>query len=512
MLITELIHQNTSQKLSHSAFLQAGKHTSYQEFFNLVSQLSFFYREHIGYQSRVALFSQQHITLAASFLALSHLRCTSIWIDSDLPTPELKTWLSSSKATHLLVLPAQLRKAKALLKETHLDLKIIEIQEPLKDSNDTAWTADPEQTPQENDPILLVRTAGLTGPHKYIAFDHQQISAAIQIIRDAYHLRSDDRAFTSLPWSHPFALIHALLLPLSSGITCILTPPLEMRALLEFLLRSNVTRLIGTPPFFYQILLLQSRTQIILPSLRSVTVGLGFLSLELRRTFQLLNVSVCQVYGQAEALWTIAMEMCPSGDEKVSQKTEASRGFVGKALPGVKYKILDQKGHELEVTGSAQGALAVSGPMIMKGYEDLTQETQLVLRGNWLHTGDIVKLHKVGSESYLNYLGRASEFELSHFKFDLLSRIDQVLKNIPTLKDCTSFFLKTSNDQVILLIAAVQAQRVQTSEQEILNHCKTELSQDMIPQAVVFTDEIPRDLGGNPIYSQLRAKFASLSL
>ena len=512
MLLTELIQHSHPETKNHPALINLKKSLSYQDFSILIAQLSGFYKKQVGYQSRVAFLCANSPELAASFLALSQLRCISTLIDPELSSSEVLEWIRTTQASHLVISSEQKQKVTLLLKESQIHLPLIELDSiPTQEYPDT-FTPDPDQTPQDTDPILLLRTQGSTGSPRSILFHHRQILAGIQVIKEAYRLRPVERFFSPLHWSHPFALTHALLLPLSLGLTCLLTQNLPLSKLPRFLTSAQVTRIIGTPPFYFQLLLEQSQSKTIIPSLKSVTVGLGFLSPELRKTFNLLNVFVCQVYGQAEALWTIAMEVCPLEEDKKGQKTEASRGFVGKALPGVQYKLWDQKGKEIELTGSAQGALALAGPMIMKGYERLEKESRWALRGEWLHTGDIVKIQKVGTETYLNFIGRASEFEFSESRLEILSRIDQTLKNNPDLNDTASFFMKTALGKLLLILAAVPHPPVRITEQDLLDYCKTQLPRDMIPQVVVFTDEIPRDRGGNPLYPQLRAKFSSMRL
>ena len=61
-------------------------------------------------------------------------------------------------------------------------------------------------------------------------------------------------------------------------------------------------------------------------------------------------------------------------------------GSIGKAIPGVTLKILDENGNEL-LDGQV-GELVASGPNIMQGYWKDPEATAAVLTGQGYHTGD----------------------------------------------------------------------------------------------------------------------------
>jgi long-subunit acyl-CoA synthetase (AMP-forming) len=70
-------------------------------------------------------------------------------------------------------------------------------------------------------------------------------------------------------------------------------------------------------------------------------------------------------------------------------------GTVGKALPGVELKLLDD------------GELLVRGPLVMKGYRDDPERTAEALDADgWLHSGDIAA---IDADGYVRIVDRKKE-------------------------------------------------------------------------------------------------------
>lgn len=77
---------------------------------------------------------------------------------------------------------------------------------------------------------------------------------------------------------------------------------------------------------------------------------------------------------------------------------------VGRALPGVELSVRDEAGQP--VPAGAVGEVCVRSGSVMPGYWRRPDETAAVLRGGWLHTGDLGRLDPDG---YLYLVGRARD-------------------------------------------------------------------------------------------------------
>lgn len=101
--------------------------------------------------------------------------------------------------------------------------------------------------------------------------------------------------------------------------------------------------------------------------LRALICGSAPLAPETQQFFQMLGIPVLQAYGLTETTGICTMD---------DPRDAAEPGYVGTAIPGTEMK-----------TGDNEEIIA-RGPHIFSGYWNRPDETALVLRDGWFHTGD----------------------------------------------------------------------------------------------------------------------------
>ncbi|WP_054811793.1 fatty acid--CoA ligase FadD11 [Nocardia arizonensis] len=98
-----------------------------------------------------------------------------------------------------------------------------------------------------------------------------------------------------------------------------------------------------------------------------------------------LGVPIAEIWGMSELSCICS----------VSHPDDAKLGTVGKLLPG------------MESRRTADGELHVRGPLVMKGYRGLPEQTSEAIDADgWLHTGDIVE---IDADGYLKIVDRKKE-------------------------------------------------------------------------------------------------------
>lgn len=102
------------------------------------------------------------------------------------------------------------------------------------------------------------------------------------------------------------------------------------------------------------------------PRLKALICGSAPLSVETQKFFMMLGIPVLQAYGLTETT-----AICTLDDPAFVEP-----GYVGAAIPGIEMKV-----------GENQEIL-VRGPNVFPGYWNRPQETAVVLRDGWFHTGD----------------------------------------------------------------------------------------------------------------------------
>jgi long-chain acyl-CoA synthetase len=112
------------------------------------------------------------------------------------------------------------------------------------------------------------------------------------------------------------------------------------------------------------------------PNLRALICGSAPLAPETQDFFQMLGVSVLQVYGLTETTGICTMDD-PNGT--------VDAGHVGPTISGIEMKTAENQ------------EIVVRGPNVFPGYWNRQQETANVLQNGWLHTGDQGEKNPLGN-------------------------------------------------------------------------------------------------------------------
>ena len=491
MLITDHLSQITSRNMARPAFRYLGKETNYAELRSAIARLSYLYTNELGKNARVALIARNSPAVIMSFFAFANCRALTIPLDPDALPDELIASLKETRATHIGVTSDLVAKVRELLQSAHVSIPIIEIERKQGGEYDTSFSPAPDFKPLDTDPILALKTSGNRGKSRFVTLNHKQIQHASVSLRGLYSLLPTDRAHTVMNWAHPFAWVHGMLLPLMNGATAVIDHGLEGAEQLKFLTEARVTRLIGIPSYFYKLLITCKNEKQGLPGTKSVTVSLGALAPEAEKVFEGLKIQVLHCYGQTENTWTLTVNQKP--------------------LPGVQYRVLDENGDAVESKDEREGQLAVSGPTVMVNYLDREVESKTVLRGTWLHTGDIVKMVDEEDGLKITFLGRKEEVALVSGEFQTLHPIGKLVKKISGVQDAAGFITARANGELVIAVAVVKVNGSPLNERQILDQCSSQLYAGLTPTVAVFTDAIPRDRGGNINTVRLRGHFSGVA-
>ena len=253
-----------------------------------------------------------------------------------------------------------------------------------------------------DDLALLLTTSGSTGSPKLVRQSYDNIEANTTSIVEYLELNETERSITTLPMNYTYGL-SIINTHLRVGATIILSPFTVIQREFWALFNEQKATSFGGVPYTYEMLDKLRFFMRKLPSLRTMTQAGGKLLPELHKKFaeyaQRERKRFIVMYGQSEA--TARMAWLPA--DKALEKC----GAMGIAIPGGKFRLLDEKGQDI-TTPNIVGELLYEGRNVTMGYaeccEDLTKGDE---RGGILLTGDMAKFDKDG---FFYIVGRKKRF------------------------------------------------------------------------------------------------------
>jgi len=253
--------------------------------------------------------------------------------------------------------------------------------------------------------------------------------------------------------------------------------------------------MLPAPPALYQTLLHHpdlAKTD--MASLRLAVTGAAVIPVELVQ--QMRDVlgfeTVITGYGLTEACGIATM--CRHDDDPETIATTS-----GRAIPGVEVQVVDDDGKE--VARSDAGEIVVRGYNVMLGYYDEPAETRATVDDDgWLHTGDIGVMDEKG---FVRIVDRKKDMIIvSGFKV-FPNEIEQVVAMMPGVLECAVVGVPDPHSGEVPKVYVVKKDP-QLTEQDVLEHCKRELTGYKRPKYVEFRTELPKTNVGKILRRALR--------
>ena len=176
-------------------------------------------------------------------------------------------------------------------------------------------------------------------------------------------------------------------------------------------------------------------------------------------------------------------------------------GSVGLALPGVEVGVVDSAG-QLLPAGQA-GEVVVRGPNVMRGYLGRPGESAEVLRGGWLHTGDVGRFDDDG---YLTLVDRVKDLIIRGGENIYPKEIEDVLYAHPAVLEAAVVGRPDAvfGEQPVAFVALRPGRSVMPDN--LIEHCRGSLARYKVPREVYIEDVLPKNAVGKIAKPMLRER------
>ena len=176
-------------------------------------------------------------------------------------------------------------------------------------------------------------------------------------------------------------------------------------------------------------------------------------------------------------------------------------GAIGKAGYGWQTKITAEDGSEI-TEPNVVGELCVKGPGVMVCYYNNPEATDEVLKGDWLHTGDMAIYDEDG---FIFLVDRKKDVIISGGENLYPVQIEDFLRRCDKIKDVAVIGMPHPRLGEIAAAIIELKEGVECTEQEINDFC-AELPRYKRPRKIIF-EHVPRNATGKIEKPALREKY-----
>lgn len=415
---------------------------------------------------RVAVSGKNSPEWAIAYLGILEADAVVVPIDYQLSSKEIANLVSASEARILFIDEEKHTELEALctgleetiaLYESH-PAYIYRIAENAGAQDQLQNAAESDKAGEE-DLAAILFTSGTTGNPKGVMLTHRNLVSDCFLAQANLHIYHNDVFYALLPIHHSYTMLAVFIESFSVGAETVFGKKMVVKQILKDLKEAHVTMFLGVPLLFNKLLNgilkgIREKGIVVyglitammwlsgfikkvfkvnpgktlfhsvldkasLASIRICISGGGPLAPSVFKKYNQLGIDFVQGYGLTETSPIITLN-------PVEHYKETS---VGKILPGMEMKILSPNADGI-------GEIAVKGPMVMKGYYKMPEETAAVFTPDgWFKTGD---LGYIDEENYVYLTGRAKNMivteggknvypEEIENAFQLYDEIDQIL-------------------------------------------------------------------------------------
>ena len=272
------------------------------------------------------------------------------------------------------------------------------------------------------------------------------------------------------------------------GYTLVIFDQINPITLLEGILKYRINVFESVPIVFQLLLGVKNLASYDTSSMKIAAMMGTSIPLPLLRAFHaaLPHIKVIQGYGLTE---TSPMITLVEPDQ-----AEAKMGSIGRAVPGVEVKIVDDSGKDLGV--DEPGEIITRGPHVMKGYFRRADATAQRISDGWLYTGDVGKRDAGG---YYYHLGRCDDMIITGGLNVYPAEVENLIYSFPGVQETVVFAIADAKRGAVIGAAVVARAGVTLAEKELLTFLRTNLANFKVPDKIVFREALPRTSSGKII-------------
>jgi long-chain acyl-CoA synthetase len=345
-----------------------------------------------------------------------------------------------------------------------------------------------------DDPAVLLFTSGTSVSPRAALLTHGNLVANLHqmLAVPGMMLGKDDVGLAAVPLFHVFGLNVVLGLTLATGASLVCEERFDPEAALRLLEERGVTVVGGAPPMFADWAQLPGTQRQGFAGVRLLLSGAAALPPEVEEQFtSRFGLPIKQGYGLTEA--------SPGVATSVGIDTP-SPGSVGRPLPGVSIRLVDDSGED--ALYDDPGEIWVRGANVFSGYWNDDEATRQVLdQDGWLHTGDVGVLDDSGQ---LHIVDRLKDIIIVSGFNVIPAEVEHVVRGVEGVKEAVVVGRPDPRTGESVEAVVVKEPGSGVAGEQIIEFSRARLAHYKVPATVRFVEALPHGLTGKALRRVVR--------
>jgi long-chain acyl-CoA synthetase len=339
-------------------------------------------------------------------------------------------------------------------------------------------------SPKADDLAVLMYTSGTSALPKGVMLTYGNLQADVEAAISHAGLQGKHKFLGILPLFHSTGLLATLIAPTTLGSQAIYQARFSPVAVLNAIREHQISIVAAVPSMYAAITRLKDAKPDDFKPLYAAISGGEPLPAAVRENFQAkFGQPIYEGYGLTETIGPIAFNV----------PGHIRQGSVGRLIPGATAKIVDDDGNQ--VPQGQSGEIWLKGPMVMKGYYNLPNESAAALTGDgFFKSGDLGHLD---ADGYLHVTGRKKELIIVAGEKAVPREIEDVLLRHPAVADAAVVGKKDPSRGEVVVAFVILKEGMPAKPDELRDFARAQgLMQWKVPREVTIVPDLPRSPTG----------------
>ena len=347
-----------------------------------------------------------------------------------------------------------------------------------------------------DDLLFLQYTGGTTGLSKGASLSHRNLVANTEQFKAAMGSAppsAEDVVVTAIPLYHIFALMVNFITYFSVGAdNWLVANPRDMDSFVQTLNQAKPTVFMGVNTLYAALVAHPKIREVDFSNLRlSGGGGAAVIAAISAKWREITGQIIREGYGLSETSPVLSFNPW--------DLTEFS-GTTGLPMPSTDIKLLDDEGREV---GSGEaGEICAKGPQVMSGYWEKPEANAAAFTTDgYFRTGDVGVFDEKG---LLKIVDRKKDMIIVSGFNVYPNEVEAVATACPGVMECACIGVPDDKTGEAVKLFVVKAPNATLTNEDLVTHCRKEMTAYKMPKIVQFIDALPKSAVGKILRRELR--------